>query len=139
MLGSLGCVQHSPGNPPLLTHTIFRRQGGDYDGDKLLVVTHPAFVTPFNPAKADPAYADPPFRDSDWFEVDRRKVSDHVQPLVGTEDSSALARVFMEGLWAGTQYGMLSTAHTTLAYERGIQDPLTSEVRLPLSLKRLPR
>ncbi|GJN91292.1 hypothetical protein Rhopal_004311-T1 [Rhodotorula paludigena] len=101
--------------------------GGDYDGDKLLVMTHPALVTPFDPAKADPAYADPPFRDSDWFEVDRRKVSDHVQSLVGTDDSNALARVFMEGLWAGTQYGMLSTAHTTLAYERGIQDPLTSE------------
>ncbi|GAA5881565.1 hypothetical protein JCM1840_003445 [Sporobolomyces johnsonii] len=103
--------------------------GGDYDGDKLLCMTNPAIVSAFDPSRADPQFADPPFADSDWFQVDRRKVKDHVAPLVDprTADNSALAKVFLESLFLGTQYGALSTYHTTLAYTRGLDHPLTSE------------
>ncbi|GAA5824505.1 hypothetical protein JCM11251_000451 [Rhodosporidiobolus azoricus] len=102
--------------------------GGDYDGDKLVVCANPLLVNTFNPSLANPFFADPPFADSDWFEVDRRKVKDCVTPLVKAKEDSALSAIFMEGLFQGTQYGVLSTWHTTLAYKLGLDDPLTSEV-----------
>ncbi|GAA5979666.1 hypothetical protein JCM11641_004048 [Rhodosporidiobolus odoratus] len=102
--------------------------GGDYDGDKLVICTNPSLVDPFNPALADPSFADPPFKDSDWFEVDRRKVKDVVAPLVQAGGDEQLSVIFMEGLWQGTQYGVISTWHTTLAYKLGLADSLTSEV-----------
>ncbi|GAA5984245.1 hypothetical protein JCM5350_002878 [Sporobolomyces pararoseus] len=100
--------------------------GGDYDGDKLLCMTNPSLVVPF--VNASPEFADPPFDDSDWFNVDRRRVEDCVTPLVASGDDERLAGIFLESLFAGTQYGMLSKYHTTLAYKLGIADPLTSEV-----------
>ncbi|GAA6052001.1 hypothetical protein NBRC10513_002612 [Rhodotorula toruloides] len=101
--------------------------GGDYDGDKLVVMTNPELVAAFDSSKADPSFADPPFADSDWFEVDRRRVVDHVKPMIDLHNDAALAGVFMEGLHAGTQYGVLSVYHTTLAYTLGLDHPLTSE------------
>ncbi|GAA6034570.1 hypothetical protein JCM8097_005402 [Rhodosporidiobolus ruineniae] len=102
--------------------------GGDYDGDKLVVTTNPSLLPHFDTAKADPSFADPPFADTVWFDVDRRKVKDVVAPLVAAGDNSGLAKLFMEGLFSGTQYGTLSTWHTTLAYTLGLDHPLTSEV-----------
>ncbi|BGP08946.1 hypothetical protein JCM10049v2_004798 [Rhodotorula toruloides] len=101
--------------------------GGDYDGDKLVVMTNPELVAGFDSSKANPSFADPPFADPDWFEVDRRRVVDHVKPMIDSHDDAALARAFMEGLHAGTQYGVLSVYHTTLAYTLGLDHPLTSE------------
>ncbi|BGP40958.1 hypothetical protein JCM10449v2_004923 [Rhodotorula kratochvilovae] len=101
--------------------------GGDYDGDQLVVMTSPDLVDAFDPSRALPEYADPPFADSDWFTVDRRRVADVVQPMIDAGDSAALAGVFMEGLFLGTQFGMLSTYHTTLAYSLGLDHPLTRE------------
>ncbi|GAA5948732.1 hypothetical protein JCM3765_004988 [Sporobolomyces pararoseus] len=100
--------------------------GGDYDGDKLICMTNPALVNPF--VNADHEFADPPFEDSDWFNVDRRRVGDCVTPLVTAGDNERLAGIFLESLFVGAQYGMLSKYHTTLAYKLGIADPLTSEV-----------
>ncbi|GAA5906977.1 hypothetical protein JCM6882_000017 [Rhodosporidiobolus microsporus] len=102
--------------------------GGHYDGDKLVVCTNPLLVNAFDPSRAEPRFADPPFSDSDWFEVDRRKVKDVVAPMIHAKDDAAIAAVFMEGLFQGTQYGVLSTWHTTLAYKLGLDHPLTSEV-----------
>ncbi|GAA6051086.1 hypothetical protein JCM3770_004705 [Rhodotorula araucariae] len=102
--------------------------GRDYDGDKLLLMTSPHLVEAFDPSRASPSYADPPFSDSDWFTVDRRCVSDVVQPMIRRGDSAALASVFTEGLFLGTQFGMLNTFHTTLAYTLGLAHPLTREV-----------
>lgn len=89
-------------------------------------MTRPAVVDPF--VNADPKFADPPFADSDWFDVDRRKVGDLVVPLVGKGDNEQLAKIFLESLFTGTQFGLLSKWHTTLSYKQGIDDPLTSEV-----------
>jgi hypothetical protein len=97
-----------------------------HTGDKLICMTNPSIVKPF--VNADPKFADPPFEDSDWFEVDRRRVGDCVIPLVISNDNEGLAAIFLESLFAGTQYGLLSKYHTTLAYKLGIADPLTSEV-----------
>ncbi|GAA6005518.1 hypothetical protein JCM11491_003670 [Sporobolomyces phaffii] len=99
--------------------------GGDYDGDKLICMTNPALVTPF--VNADHKFADPPFEDSDWFDVDRRKVGDHVGPIISSGDDERLAAIFLESLFGGTQFGLLSKYHTTLAYKLGIDHPLTSE------------
>ncbi|GAA5913034.1 uncharacterized protein JCM6883_000493 [Sporobolomyces salmoneus] len=99
--------------------------GGDYDGDKLICMTHPAIVRPFT--NADHKFADPPFEDSDWFDVDRRRVGDSVVPLIMEGKNDQLANIFLESLFAGTQFGLLSKYHTTLAYKLGIADPLTSE------------
>mgnify|MGYP006886184009 CR=1 FL=1 len=93
-------------------------------------MTHPDLVHSFDPARADPSFADPPFADSDWFDIDSRKVSDVVQPLIASGDNAALASIFMEGLFLGTQFGMLSTFHTTLAYQLGLDHALTREVSL---------
>ncbi|BGP17070.1 hypothetical protein JCM10213v2_005079 [Rhodosporidiobolus nylandii] len=101
--------------------------GGDYDGDKLVVCTNPALVTPFQPSRASPHFADPPFADSDWFDVDQRRVKDVIAPAVASGDSGALARVFMEGLHQGTQFGVVNTWWTTLAYSLGLDHALTSE------------
>ncbi|GAA6064595.1 hypothetical protein JCM10212_000506 [Sporobolomyces blumeae] len=101
--------------------------GGDYDGDKLICMTNPLIVNRFDPARADPKFADPPFADSDWFEIDRRKVGQYVAPLVASSNGSELGKVFLESLFLGTQFGLLSKYHTTLAYKLGIHDPLTSE------------
>ena len=103
------------------------RAGGDYDGDKLTVITKPELVSSFLPARADPAFADPPFADSDSFTVDRRRVADVVKPLIKAGDNSALASIFLEGFHLGNQYGTLSTLHTTLAYSLGLDHPLTRE------------
>ncbi|GAA5871320.1 hypothetical protein JCM3774_000909 [Rhodotorula dairenensis] len=102
--------------------------GGDYDGDKLVVTVNPHLVSAFKGERANPAFADPPFKDSDWFEVDKRRLKDFVKPVIDADDADALASIFMEGLHAGTQYGVLSTYHTTLAYTLGLDHPLTSEV-----------
>lgn len=91
-------------------------------------MTHPAIVRPFT--NADHKFADPPFEDSDWFDVDRRRVGDSVVPLIMEGKNDQLANIFLESLFAGTQFGLLSKYHTTLAYKLGIADPLTSEVRL---------
>ncbi|BGP32944.1 hypothetical protein JCM10296v2_004730 [Rhodotorula toruloides] len=101
--------------------------GGDYDGDKLVVMTNPELVAAFDSSRAAHSFADPPFADSDWFEVDRRRVVDHVKPMINSHDNRSLTSVFMEGLHAGTQYGVLSVYHTTLAYTLGLDHPLTSE------------
>ncbi|BGP25434.1 hypothetical protein JCM10295v2_004359 [Rhodotorula toruloides] len=101
--------------------------GGDYDGDKLVVMTNPDLVAAFESSRADPSFVVPPFADSDWFKVDRRRVVDHVKPMIDSSDNAGLAKVFMEGLLAGTQYGVLSVYHTTLAYMLGLDHPLTSE------------
>jgi hypothetical protein len=113
--------------------------GGDYDGDKLVVCTNPALVSTFDSSRADPSFADPPFTDSDWFDVDRRKVKDVVAPLIAAKDNSALASVFIEGLWQGTQYGVLSAWHTSLSYVLGLDDPLTREVSLFVLFLPLPQ
>ena len=94
-------------------------------------MTNPAIVEPFK--NADPIFADLPFEDSDWFEVDKRRVGDHVAPLIQQGDNIRLANTFLESLFLGTQYGLLSKYHTTLAYKLGIADQLTSEVRCLLS------
>lgn len=94
-------------------------------------MTDPSLVVPF--VNASPEFADPPFDDRDWFNVDRRRVEDCVAPLVASGDDERLAGIFLESLFAGTQYGMLSKYHTTLAYKLGIADPLTSEVSLFLT------
>lgn len=93
-----------------------------------MVTVNPQLVSAFVEERADPAFADPPFADSDWFDVDRRRLKDKVKPIIDAQDSDALAAVFMEGLHAGTQYGVLSMYHTTLAYVLGLAHPLTSEV-----------
>lgn len=102
--------------------------GGDYDGDKLTVITNPELVSSFLPARADPAFADPPFADSHWFTVDRRRVADDVEPLIKAGDNDSLASIFLEGLFLGTQFGILDTYHTTLAYTLGLDHALTREV-----------
>lgn len=96
-------------------------------GDKLICMTSPAIVGPFR--NADAGFADPPFEDSDWFEVDRRRVGDSVAPLIHDGENGKLASIFLESLFAGTQFGLFSKYHTTLAYKLGIANPLTSEVR----------
>lgn len=60
--------------------------------------------------------------------MDKRRLKDKIKPIIDSQDSDALAAVFMESLHAGTQYGVLSTYHTTLAYVLGLAHPLTSEV-----------
>lgn len=89
-------------------------------------MTNPAIVESFK--NASPDYSDPPFKDSDWFEVDKRRVGDYVTPLIQLDSGVELAKVFLETLFAGTQFGLLSKYHTTLAYKLGIADALTSKV-----------
>lgn len=101
--------------------------GGDYDGDKLVVTINPAFVSAFHQASADPRFADPPFEDEDYFEVDRRRLRD-VKQIFDHGENDKLAAIFMEGLHAGTQHGVLSTYHTLMAYSHGLADALTSKL-----------
>ncbi|ORY89684.1 RNA dependent RNA polymerase-domain-containing protein [Leucosporidium creatinivorum] len=100
--------------------------GGDYDGDKLLLLTDPAIVSVFDPSKADPKFADPPFADEDWFEVDKRRVATTITPLIETKDSGAIAQQLISGFYQDVKYGMLSKLHTKLAFTLGLQHPDTS-------------
>lgn len=120
--------------------------GGDYDGDKLLLITDPSIVGAFEPSRADPSFADPPFADSDWFEVDKRRVKETITPLVEARDSSAIARELLGGFFQvgrsrpscssgsylfalaqDVKFGMLSKFHTKLAYTLGLDHPDASE------------
>ncbi|KDE07677.1 hypothetical protein MVLG_02137 [Microbotryum lychnidis-dioicae p1A1 Lamole] len=99
--------------------------GGDYDGDKLLIITDPTIVEAFDARKADPSFADPPFRDAEFFAVDRRKVSNSVLPLINQANSNGLSRMLISGLFQDARFGQLSKLHTKLAYSLGLDHPKT--------------
>lgn len=100
--------------------------GGDYDGDKLLIISDPSIVNAFDPSKADPKFADPPFADEDWFEVDKRRVATTIAPLIAARDSSAVAQQLISGFYQDVKFGMLSKLHTKLAFTLGLDHPDTS-------------
>jgi hypothetical protein len=71
--------------------------GGDYDGDKLLIIS-------------DPKFADPPFADEDNFEVDKRRVATTIAPLIAAEDSGSIAQQLISGFFQFSKTS--STAHS---------------------------
>ncbi|KAL8292331.1 hypothetical protein RQP46_001797 [Phenoliferia psychrophenolica] len=101
--------------------------GGDYDGDKLLLILIESVVESFDSARADPKFATPPFPDEKWFSVDRRKVKDLIQPLIEKGDSGKLAEELSATFFQFSSFAIMAGAHNSLSYTLGLSKPKTSE------------
>ncbi|KAK4700891.1 RNA-dependent RNA polymerase, partial [Phenoliferia sp. Uapishka_3] len=101
--------------------------GGDYDGDKLLIIMIEAIIQSFDPARADPRFATPPFKDEKWFKVDRTKVKDVISPLVEAKDSGRLSVALTSSLFLFSSFSIMAGTHNTLSYTLGLDHPRTSE------------
>ncbi|KIY74038.1 hypothetical protein CYLTODRAFT_416311 [Cylindrobasidium torrendii FP15055 ss-10] len=93
--------------------------GGDYDGDKALMIWENLLVDPF--VNADLHFADPPEDLESYFQTENELVSDVVRRAPpGSENYiPELQTVLLNGLTNSTMVGMYSAFHATASYELG--------------------
>ncbi|KAL0949476.1 hypothetical protein HGRIS_009529 [Hohenbuehelia grisea] len=98
--------------------------GGDYDGDKGLLIWDPELVNPF--CNADLKYSEEPPDISVNFSRHNEKVSDFLEEHAGDSESdltAALQRYLLGALRDASIVGMYSNFHDVCVYEKGYEHP----------------
>ncbi|KAM0748687.1 hypothetical protein T439DRAFT_327958 [Meredithblackwellia eburnea MCA 4105] len=96
--------------------------GGDYDGDKLLIITNKTIIEQFDRARADPKFSDPPFKDEDYFTVDSRTVENTIKVALKNGNDTDVAKELAAPLFTFSAFGTLSKRQTSVAYTKGLDD-----------------
>ncbi|VDC07371.1 unnamed protein product [Peniophora sp. CBMAI 1063] len=99
--------------------------GGDYDGDRAVVIWDPEMVVPF--CNADAMYATPPAALDKAFNKDPLKVSEFVvkHPSLDGGRMRAMQQVIFMPLKDVYAPGLYSNMHANSAYVNGFNHPLT--------------
>ncbi|KAJ3508329.1 hypothetical protein NMY22_g16648 [Coprinellus aureogranulatus] len=100
--------------------------GGDYDGDKAVVIWQPELVDPFR--NAPDFYADPPEDMSRYFEKDIEKASEVFDLIEGLTEADAISEIqnhLLAPLAKRTDVGVYSTWHERAVYQLGYRHPTT--------------
>ncbi|KAJ3541918.1 hypothetical protein NMY22_g3700 [Coprinellus aureogranulatus] len=97
--------------------------GGDYDGDKAMIVWQPELVAPFK--NAPDCYADEPAGVAECFEREIEHVSTFVKRIEGLSDLErihALQHYLLGSIRVRSVVGQYSNCHEVATYNRGYDD-----------------
>ncbi|RXW15101.1 hypothetical protein EST38_g10748 [Candolleomyces aberdarensis] len=106
--------------------------GGDYDGDKVLVVWQPELVEPFR--NADERYADPPSdMDSRFFQKEVERVSTFSEKTAGLPEIEKIHELqyhLLGALRNTSLVGRYSNYHDIAVYQKGYKHPETRRLAI---------
>ncbi|KAJ2927622.1 hypothetical protein H1R20_g9471, partial [Candolleomyces eurysporus] len=106
--------------------------GGDYDGDKVLVVWQPELVEPFR--NADERYADPPSdMDSRFFQKEVEWVSTFLAKSAGLPEIEKIQELqyhLLAALRNTSLVGRYSNYHDIAVYQKGYKHPETRRLAI---------